>query len=107
MFFIGPEMMITAQKEADADVVTSIYKYLFCFAEVVDCGDPGIPTNGRRFGTIFTAGSTVRFACDSGYKLNGASTVTCRNTGQWSATRPTCTGQSNCLKCVLSKIHFQ
>ena len=76
------------------------YNNTIYLVAVVNCGDPGIPNNGNRIITTLTVGSTVVFTCDSGYKLSGATTTRCENTGQWSAPLPTCTptGSLNSLE---------
>ena len=57
----------------------------------VDCGGLSQPTNGtmNQPGTTFGSAATT-FTCDAGYDLNGASSVTCLDTGSWSASEPTC-----------------
>ncbi|KAM4694506.1 CUB and sushi domain-containing protein 1 [Discoglossus pictus] len=43
-----------------------------------ECHDPGIPTNGRRFGDRFLLGSSVSFHCDEGFiKTQGSESITC------------------------------
>ena len=58
------------------------------------CENP-TPANGRKNpGGLATGpyavGSTVSFTCNSGYRLNGADSATCRDSGSWSAESPTC-----------------
>ncbi|XP_078589324.1 complement receptor type 2-like [Branchiostoma floridae x Branchiostoma japonicum] len=58
----------------------------------VQCPALVAPTNGA----VDPTGSTsyqdiVRFTCDTGYQLNGASSTTCQSDQTWSATVPTCT----------------
>ncbi|XP_067865985.1 myeloperoxidase-like [Heterodontus francisci] len=36
--------------------------------------------------------SSVRYTCESGFKLAGGDTITCLSNGQWSSAPPTCTG---------------
>ena len=89
---------------ADTFIVkNSLLEITLIFVAVVNCGDPGIPINGNRIITTLTVGSTVVFTCDSGYKLSGATTARCENTGQWSASPPTCTptGSLNSLEVTL------
>ncbi|XP_078356262.1 CUB and sushi domain-containing protein 2-like [Oculina patagonica] len=57
---------------------------------IVSCGDPGVPTNGVRYGDKFTFKSTVVLECDPGWKLVGNLTRTCQADGTWSGTQPTC-----------------
>lgn len=46
--------------------------------------------NGTVNGASFIYQSTLSFVCDTGYQLNGVSTVTCQGNGQWSNAIPTC-----------------
>ncbi|XP_054992155.1 CUB and sushi domain-containing protein 1 isoform X1 [Sorex araneus] len=59
-----------------------------------ECHDPGIPTNGRRFGDRFLLGSSVSFHCDDGFvKTQGSESITCilqDGNVVWSASVPRC-----------------
>ncbi|XP_053315605.1 CUB and sushi domain-containing protein 1 [Spea bombifrons] len=59
-----------------------------------ECHDPGIPTNGRRFGDRFLLGSTVSFHCDEGFiKTQGSESITCilqEGNVVWSSAVPRC-----------------
>nr|XP_033792232.1 CUB and sushi domain-containing protein 1 [Geotrypetes seraphini] len=59
-----------------------------------ECHDPGIPTNGRRFGDRFLLGSSVSFHCDEGFiKTQGSESITCiiqEGNVVWSSTVPRC-----------------
>ena len=57
---------------------------------VVDCGNPGLPQNGRRSLSSTTFGSSVTFECNSGYKLEGQSSRQCQASGSWSGSVPQC-----------------
>lgn len=37
-----------------------------------------------------TIGSIVKFACESGYEIQGHEQITCQNGGVWSASIPSC-----------------
>ncbi|XP_078371653.1 sushi, von Willebrand factor type A, EGF and pentraxin domain-containing protein 1-like [Oculina patagonica] len=63
--------------------------------QIVNCGDPGVPTNGVRYGNSFTYKSTVILECDPQYKLVGDLTRTCQADGSWTGAQPTCQ-QTNC-----------
>ena len=96
-----------------------------CFmfiAASITCSSPIAPTNGRiestvqpTNGQLYQEGSTVRFACNSGYSLSGSEIVTCQGGGTWSANFPTCTGKSdkcfilgyNCVTLFSSKITIE
>ncbi|XP_033125717.1 CUB and sushi domain-containing protein 3-like, partial [Anneissia japonica] len=58
--------------------------------QLVNCGDPGTPTNGEKNGSDETYGSTVTYVCDNGYNLIGTAMVTCQSDGTWSNSTPTC-----------------
>ena len=49
-----------------------VLPFLTCICLVIDCGDPGTPSNGSRTGSVFTFGRTVRYRCNQGYKLSGS-----------------------------------
>ncbi|XP_048355110.1 CUB and sushi domain-containing protein 1-like isoform X3 [Sphaerodactylus townsendi] len=59
------------------------------------CFDPGLIKNGTRAGAELKLGSTITYYCDSGYLIEGASTLTCIMGGDgkpvWNKPRPTCT----------------
>ncbi|XP_075058584.1 CUB and sushi domain-containing protein 1 [Mixophyes fleayi] len=59
-----------------------------------ECHDPGIPTNGRRFGDRFLLGSSVSFHCDEGFiKTQGSESITCiiqEGNVVWSSAVPRC-----------------
>ena len=75
-----------------------------CPVIVVDCGEPGTPTNGNTMGTLInitstdvvtlalstTFGSLVNHTCDEGFRLIGATLRECLANGNWSAPLPTC-----------------
>ncbi|ETE68909.1 CUB and sushi domain-containing protein 2, partial [Ophiophagus hannah] len=59
------------------------------------CFDPGLIKNGTRAGSELKLGSTITYYCDSGYVIEGVSTVTCVMGGDgkpvWNKLRPMCT----------------
>ncbi|XP_037683717.1 CUB and sushi domain-containing protein 2 isoform X4 [Choloepus didactylus] len=57
---------------------------------VGNCGDPGIPAHGIRLGDSFAPGGLIRFSCEAGYTLRGASERTCQANGSWSGSQPEC-----------------
>ncbi|XP_019855436.1 PREDICTED: uncharacterized protein LOC109584217 [Amphimedon queenslandica] len=59
------------------------------YCNVLNCTDPGVPSNGRRRGNRFTNGSLIEFICDTGFTLNGTSLIMCY-CGNWSAPVPVC-----------------
>uniref|UniRef100_H2Z7B0 Sushi domain-containing protein n=1 Tax=Ciona savignyi TaxID=51511 RepID=H2Z7B0_CIOSA len=60
----------------------------------IQCNRPRIPEQGRISGNIiflkYDVGSSVTFLCRSGYEIDGESTITCGNSGAWSADEPSC-----------------
>ena len=46
--------------------------------------------SGQRTGTRLPIGSQVIYSCNTGYMLNGSSTITCKADGQWSGKAPDC-----------------
>ncbi|XP_078589338.1 sushi, von Willebrand factor type A, EGF and pentraxin domain-containing protein 1-like [Branchiostoma floridae x Branchiostoma japonicum] len=60
------------------------------------CPTLAAPTNGARTPPIGSNSfqQTVSFTCNSGYVLNGATTVMCQADGTWSDPVPTCTPRS-------------
>ena len=57
---------------------------------MVDCGNPGKPSNGIVIGSIFTFGATVEYECINAFVLVGVKTRTCQDDGTWSGDRPSC-----------------
>uniref|UniRef100_A0A669EUV2 CUB and Sushi multiple domains 2 n=1 Tax=Oreochromis niloticus TaxID=8128 RepID=A0A669EUV2_ORENI len=59
---------------------------------VINCGDPGVPANGVRFGNDFTYNHTVTFQCSPGFTMDAdrASSLICTKTRTWNGTKPLC-----------------
>ena len=68
----------------------------FSLVTIAVCPDPGIPSEGKRFGDNFKTGSTVTFKCRTNYDLIGNNTMRCED-GVWSGKVPICQG----IKCYL------
>ena len=66
---------------------------MFFVWPVIDCEDPGTPSNGIRNGSVFTFGGTIRYECSEGYQLSGSSNRTCQATGKWSGDQAVCKGK--------------
>ncbi|XP_063755390.1 CUB and sushi domain-containing protein 3 [Eleginops maclovinus] len=60
---------------------------------MINCGDPGVPASGLRYGEDFTIGQNVSFQCQPGYRMeeDGSPVRTCTNNGTWSGNMPMCT----------------
>ncbi|GAB6024202.1 hypothetical protein CHUAL_008903 [Chamberlinius hualienensis] len=56
----------------------------------ISCGDPGHVSNGYREVENFQYNSRVKYICMDGYELSGRSMRTCRESGLWSGTLPSC-----------------
>uniref|UniRef100_A0A674NBB4 CUB and Sushi multiple domains 2 n=1 Tax=Takifugu rubripes TaxID=31033 RepID=A0A674NBB4_TAKRU len=54
------------------------------------CGDPGIPSYGKREGTGFRHGDRLYFECLPAFELVGKKNITCQKNNQWSAKKPSC-----------------
>ncbi|KAM7373267.1 hypothetical protein PAMP_008132 [Pampus punctatissimus] len=60
---------------------------------MINCGDPGVPANGLRYGEDFTIGQNISFQCQPGYRVeeDGSSLRTCTQNGTWSGNMLICT----------------
>ena len=54
------------------------------------CGDPGVPSNARKIGDVYSVGSVVFFRCYDDYDIVGSKYRVCQENGVWSGTQPTC-----------------
>ncbi|RXM93524.1 CUB and sushi domain-containing protein 2 [Acipenser ruthenus] len=72
--------------------VTDGFSASCVFAEIEQgsCGDPGVPAYGRREGSGFLHGDTLRFECQPAFELVGLKSITCQKNNQWSAKKPSC-----------------
>ncbi|XP_019855453.1 PREDICTED: membrane cofactor protein-like [Amphimedon queenslandica] len=59
------------------------------YCNVLNCTDPGVPSNGNRNGNSFLNGSELFFECDDSYTLEGPESITCYR-GTWSYPVPQC-----------------
>uniref|UniRef100_A0A6Q2X490 CUB and Sushi multiple domains 3a n=1 Tax=Esox lucius TaxID=8010 RepID=A0A6Q2X490_ESOLU len=59
---------------------------------MINCGDPGVPANGMRYGEDFSIGQNVTFLCAPGYTMEADSSPvrTCTSNGTWSGIMATC-----------------
>lgn len=69
---------------------------LFFSAEIEQgsCGDPGVPSYGKREGTGFRHGDRLYFECLPAFELVGKKNITCQKNNQWSAKKPSCVCKS-------------
>ncbi|XP_029701072.1 CUB and sushi domain-containing protein 3 isoform X7 [Takifugu rubripes] len=60
---------------------------------MINCGDPGLPANGLRYGEDFAIGQNVTFQCQPGYRMeeDGSPVRMCTPNGTWSGNMPLCT----------------
>lgn len=65
------------------------------------CGDPGIPSYGKREGTGFRHGDRLYFECLPAFELVGKKNITCQKNNQWSAKKPSCVCKS--LRCSVHR----
>ena len=57
----------------------------------MDCDALSDPANGQVSHTAGTTfGQTATYICNTGYNLMGDNTRTCKATGNWSGSEPTC-----------------
>ena len=92
-----PETLLAGYWEEDNfnflnSIIANIH--LLFFIQVVNCGDPGTPPNGVRYGDVFTYLSHVILECDPRYRLVGNLLRTCQADGTWSGSQPTCQGKN-------------
>lgn len=66
--------------------------WIFQYSEIEKggCGDPGIPSYGKRTGSSFLHGDTLTFECQAAFELVGERTITCQQNNQWSGNKPSC-----------------
>ncbi|XP_055013071.1 CUB and sushi domain-containing protein 3 [Boleophthalmus pectinirostris] len=59
---------------------------------MINCGDPGVPANGLRYGEDFTIGQNITFQCQPGYRMeeDGSPVRACTQNGTWSGNMPMC-----------------
>ncbi|KAM4528244.1 sushi domain-containing protein 2-like [Odontesthes bonariensis] len=71
---------------------------------VITCGWLPPPTNGKKEGTTYLQGATVRFSCDEDYTLKGSAERICQNNGQWSGEDTSCSVPSNLTGIVAGSV---
>ena len=90
---------------ASVPTITYCSDFIVSYTVAVDCGNLANPTNGRVDLTGTIVDSTATYSCDDRFRLQGQSTRTCQDDGQWSGSAPTCErklGVANlCIHAVL------
>lgn len=71
-----------------------ILRFFHYFQLVLRCDALNAPKNGKLVGNDFTVGKSVRFECNDGFNLNGATTLNCGVDGKWNSPVPTCEGKN-------------
>ncbi|XP_033106660.1 sushi domain-containing protein 2-like [Anneissia japonica] len=70
--------------------------------KIISCGFPGDVENGQMFGHVYLVNSTVEVSCESGYVLEGSSSLTCHEDGRWSTDLPRCESSGKGLTIILA-----
>ena len=60
---------------------------------MVECENLTSPENGQVDVLSIEVNGSAVFTCDSGYSLNGSSSVECQENGEWSEQPPICQGK--------------
>eukprot|EP00062_Callorhinchus_milii_P009370 gi/632953198/ref/XP_007892273.1/ PREDICTED: CUB and sushi domain-containing protein 1 [Callorhinchus milii] len=87
----------TAQLRFISDFSVSYEGFNITFSEydLEPCDDPGVPAFSRRIGFQFEVGDSLTFSCFPGYRLEGATQISCYGGGRrvWSAPLPRCVAE--------------
>ncbi|XP_067840108.1 CUB and sushi domain-containing protein 1-like [Heptranchias perlo] len=80
---------------SDFSVSYEGFNVTFSEYELEPCDDPGVPAFSRRIGFQFEVGDSLTFSCFPGYRLEGATQITCYGGGRrvWSAPLPRCVAE--------------
>ncbi|XP_066022207.1 protein lev-9 isoform X2 [Pocillopora verrucosa] len=59
---------------------------------IINCGNPDTPANVKQVSITngFNYGSSVEFACEANYTLEGSKIIACGETKEWSSSAPSC-----------------
>uniref|UniRef100_A0A8C5U8G7 CUB and Sushi multiple domains 2 n=1 Tax=Malurus cyaneus samueli TaxID=2593467 RepID=A0A8C5U8G7_9PASS len=91
-----PDLIVSTQHQMwllfQTDSVSNLLGFKASYEEIEQgsCGDPGVPAFGRREGSSFGHGDTLRFHCQPAFELKGQPSITCQKSSQWSAQKPVC-----------------
>ncbi|XP_062981165.1 CUB and sushi domain-containing protein 1 [Elgaria multicarinata webbii] len=76
--------------QSDDSIGSPGFKAVYQEIEKGGCGDPGIPSYGKRTGNSFLHGDTLTFECQAAFELVGERMITCQQNNQWSGNKPSC-----------------
>ncbi|XP_034622788.1 CUB and sushi domain-containing protein 1-like [Trachemys scripta elegans] len=76
--------------QSDDSIGSPGFKAVYQEIEKGGCGDPGIPSYGKRTGSSFLHGDTLTFECQAAFELVGERMITCQQNNQWSGNKPSC-----------------
>uniref|UniRef100_A0A8B9F5I9 CUB and Sushi multiple domains 2 n=1 Tax=Amazona collaria TaxID=241587 RepID=A0A8B9F5I9_9PSIT len=95
-----PDLIVSTHHQMwllfQTDSVSNLLGFKATYEEIDQgsCGDPGIPAYGRREGSTFRHGDSLKFDCQPAFELKGQKTITCQKSSQWSAQKPVCVCKS-------------
>uniref|UniRef100_A0A8C8RAK5 CUB and Sushi multiple domains 2 n=1 Tax=Pelusios castaneus TaxID=367368 RepID=A0A8C8RAK5_9SAUR len=95
-----PDLIVSTNHQMwllfQTDSVSNLLGFKATYEEIDQgsCGDPGIPAYGKREGSTFRHGDTLKFECQPAFELKGQKTITCQKSSQWSAQKPVCVCKS-------------
>uniref|UniRef100_A0A8B9NJ16 Uncharacterized protein n=1 Tax=Accipiter nisus TaxID=211598 RepID=A0A8B9NJ16_9AVES len=95
-----PDLIVSTHHQMwllfQTDSVSNLLGFKATYEEIDQgsCGDPGIPAYGRREGSTFRHGDSLKFECQPAFELKGQKTITCQKSSQWSAQKPVCVCKS-------------
>ena len=85
------EQIVLMKVAAQSLTCLENHGHYLIFPTAITCVHPPLaPVHGQRNGTGLTYGLTVIYSCNTGYILNGSSTITCMANRQWSGEAPDC-----------------
>jgi hypothetical protein len=82
---------VECERECFSVLFHSLYEELLVVLTGISCNFPGVVQNGN---VKFKFGDSVRFECNTGYRLRGAENAEYLATGRWSEELPTCKRKS-------------
>ncbi|XP_013928304.1 PREDICTED: CUB and sushi domain-containing protein 1-like, partial [Thamnophis sirtalis] len=76
--------------QSDDSIGSLGFKAVYQEIEKGGCGDPGVPSYGKRTGSSFLHGDSLTFECQAAFELMGERMITCQQNNQWSGNKPSC-----------------